>query len=375
MNDIKVAIVHDWLTGMRGGEKCLEVFCEIFPKATLFILIHNKGTVSPAIENMDIRTSFLQKIPGIAKHYRKFLPLFPHAIESFDLSGYDLVLSSSHCVAKGVRTPEKALHICYCYTPVRYVWTFFDEYFSRESGVKKRVIAFFAKRIKKWDLRVNKDVDYFIGISHNVKNRINSYYNREADVIYPPADVEGIEERSSGGDYYLIVSALVTYKKVDLAVKAFNENGKKLLVVGSGGDADHLKSIAKENIEFKGWASDEELKSYYAGCKALIFPGEEDFGIVPVEAQGYGKAVIAYAKGGALETVTPFPDDKATGVFFGEQTPESLNGAIEIFERNKDTFKLGAIKENALRFNRNRFKREIEKYIQNKWEAHISNKF
>ena len=369
MNNIRVAIVHDWLTGMRGGEKCLEVFCELFPDATLFTLLHDKGSVSSVIENMDIKTSFLQKIPGIFRRYRNFLPFFPKAIESFDLSGYDLILSSSHCTAKGVKSPPGALHICYCYTPMRYAWTFFDEYFSSENPLKKWIISKVISRLKKWDIASNKGIDYFVAISDNVKNRIKDIYGRQADVIYPPAEASPDETVYGDEDFYLVVSALVPYKRVDLAVKAFNENGKRLVVIGSGTDLEHLKKISKENIEFLGWAHDEELKKHYAGCSALIFPGVEDFGIVPVEAQAYGKPVIAYAQGGALETVTP-----STGVFFNEQNPAALNKALETFENSRNAFDPAKIKENAQRFNRGRFKREVAEYVEKKWKSHENKK-
>lgn len=376
MNNARVAIVHDWLTGMRGGEKCLEVFCELFPDATLFTLVHNKRSVSPVIEKMYIKTSFLQGLPGVSEKYRSFLPLFPSAIESFDLSGYDLVLSSSHCVAKGAKSPPGALHVCYCYTPVRYAWKFFDEYFSSEHAIKKWFISRVIDRLRKWDLESNKRIDYFIAISDNVKSRIREYYGRDSDIIYPPVDVDahGREvPRKKGEGSYLMVSALVPYKRVDLAVEAFNRSGRPLVIIGTGSDLDRLKRTAGRNIEFKGWAGDEELSEYYSGCRALIFPGEEDFGIVPVEAQLYGKPVIAYGRGGALETIVPFRtgEDNAavSGVFFDAQTPEALNEAVEILENNLDKFDAAAIKLNAARFNRDRFKREIDEYIQLKWRV------
>jgi len=378
MNNIKVALVHDWLTGMRGGEKCLEVFCELFPEATVFTLIHKKGSVSPTIEKMKIQTSFLQNIPGIFKNYRNFLPFYPAAIENFNLGGYDLVLSSSHCVAKGVNAPSNALHICYCYTPMRYAWKFFDEYFAGENKLKRWAISAAVKYLKRWDLRSNKKVDYFIAISDNVKNRIGEFYKREADVIYPPADIDAHAKLGKDEGFYLIVSALVPYKKVDLAVKVFNENGKPLIVIGSGPEFSRLQKESKSNISFRGWASDSELNDYYADCSALIFPGEEDFGIVPVEAQSHGKPVIAYAKGGALETIIPFSEElgmasgaSATGVFFKEQTAASLKEAIETFEKNRSVFDPDIIRDNALKFNRGRFKREIREYIDSKWEFHV----
>lgn len=376
---MKVAIVHDWLTGMRGGEKCLDCFCELFPRATVFTLIHKKGSVSRRIESMDIRTSFLQCVPGIFAGYRNFLPFFPKAIESFDLSGYDLILSSSHCVAKGARVPEKALHICYCYTPVRYAWSFFDEYFESYGPIKKALLKAVMNGIKKWDVAANKGVDYFVAISHNVKNRIKMFYSKDADVIYPPVDV-GIAADGSlterivreEGAFYFVVSALVPYKRVDLAVDAFNASGKRLLVVGTGDREAELKRKAGPGVKFLGWLDEAALASYYEACEAVIFPGEEDFGIVPLEAQGRGKPVIAYGKGGALETVVPLGSSfkEPTGVFFYENTAASLNSAIGEFEKNKSAFAAAALKNNAARFSRERFKEEISSYIKSKCEKH-----
>lgn len=381
MNNIRIAITHDWLTGMRGGEKCLEVFCELFPKATVFTLIHKKGSVSPVIEAMDIRTSYLQHVPGITKNYRNFLPFFPAAIESFDLSGYDLVLSSSHCVAKGVKVPKGALHICYCYTPMRYAWNMFDQYFGREGSLKKYIISRVLEAVKKWDLASNKRVDNFVAISHNVKNRVKFFYERDSDVIYPPVDVAGHEACKKDEGFYLVVSALVPYKKVDLAVRAFNESGKPLVVIGEGSDTAQLRKEASKNVTFLGWTGAEGLKDHYSRCRALIFPGEEDFGIVPLEAQAHGKPVIAFARGGALETVVPLDgsqvtshQSQATGVFFYEQTEKALNEAIGIFEANKDKFDPAAIRQNALKFDRDRFKREIAEYVEAKWRGHEGRK-
>jgi len=381
MNNIKIAIAHDWLTGMRGGEKCLEVFCELYPDATLFTLFHKKGKVSPIIEAMDIRTSYLQKIPGITRNYCNFLPLFTRAIESFDLSGYDLVLSSSHCVAKGIKKKEGSLHICYCYTPVRYAWKFFHEYFSAENPLKRRVIAYYLERFKEWDLEANKKVDYFVAISDNIKNRIREYYSRDADIIYPPVDVlpAGQDEVRNKPGYYLIVSALVPYKRIDLAVEAFDQSGRRLIVIGSGVDLSKLKKRAADNVKFLGWVkSAEEVRDYYSGCRALIFPGEEDFGIVPVEAQYYGKPVIAYGRGGVLETIVPLGEEQhldagrsPTGVYFHEQTVDALNEAVSRFEKNEHVFDPDELKDNARQFNRERFKREIQGYVEEKWQSHI----
>ena len=364
---MKVAIVHDWIMSMRGGEKCLEVFCELFPDATVFTLVHNKGVASETIENMDIRTSFIQNLPKSMSWYRNYLPLFPKAIESFDLSGYDLVLSSSHCVAKGAKIPKGAKHICYCYTPMRYIWFFFNEYFGSENILKRKFISHVAKRLKKWDLKTNKNVDYFVAISDNVKNRIKSIYDRDADVIYPPVDVDNFSISHEDEGFYLIVSALVPYKRIDLAIQGFNKTEKRLVIIGTGNVERELRKKAKPNIQFIGYASPDNLKGFYYNCSAVIFPGEEDFGIVPVEAQACGKSVIAYGKGGVLETVIPLQpiahSPQPTGVFFFEQTPEALIEAIEIFEKNKDKFVPEKIRENSLRFSRNIFKQRIKEYI------------
>lgn len=373
MNKLKIAIVHDWLTGMRGGEKCLEVFCDLFPDATVFTLFHFKGSVSDKIERMDIRTSFLQDFPLARKYYRHYLPFFPKAIESFDLSGFDLILSISHCAAKGIRKPEGAVHICYCLTPVRYAWRFFDEYFSGENFLKHALISFIIKYIKQWDLKANDRVDRFVAISGYIKERIHKCYGRDSEVIYPPVYIP--EELISGAiktaedePYYLVASAIVPYKRIDLAVKAFSKSGKKLVVIGKGSGIEELKAQASENIEFLGWVKDEELIRYYSGCEALIFPGEEDFGIVPLEVQMCGRPVIAYAAGGATETVIPLREDdkgsgQPTGVFFRDQTPESLNEAVNQYEKNKACFKKENMERNASRFGMERYTRQVKDLV------------
>ena len=375
---MKVAIVHDWLTGMRGGENCLEVFCELFPNATLFTLLHNKGSVSNTIEKMDIKTSFIQNMPFSSTKYRNYLPFFPQAIEAFDLSEYDLVLSSSHCVAKGVRVPKKALHICYCYTPMRYAWSSFNDYFGDRSLLQKKIISVIIERLKKWDISKNEMVDFFVAISDNVSNRINKYYKRGADVICPPVDIDRYHLSEKSEDFYLIVSALVPYKRVDIAIKAFNKLKKELVIIGTGNIEADLKKMAGDNIRFLGWLSNDAIADYYSRCKALIFPGEEDFGIVPLEAQACGKPVIAYGAGGVLETIVPANTQSGlstelepTGVFFYEQTEESLFTAIDYFEENLNKFNTKEIRENAIHFDRSIFKKKIKEYIEEKIEARV----
>ncbi len=352
---MKVALSHDWLNGMRGGEKCLEVLCELYPGSPVFTLFHDKGKLSPAIESHPIRPSFLQKFPGVLRHYRSYVPFFAApAIESFDLSGYDLVVSTSHCAAKGIRKAPGAVHVSYCFTPVRYAWALFDDYFGDRDPLSKAVIRGTLERFRRWDAENARRVDRFVAISEHVKKRIRECYGRDSEVVYPPADVDyytpAASEPARSG--YLVVSALVPYKRVDLAVRAFNRLGKPLTVIGSGPELERLRSVAGPSVKLLGWTADAEIREAYRNSRALVFPGEEDFGIVPVEAQACGLPVLAYAKGGALETV-----DEKTGLFFPEQTEDALCETVLAFERR--AFDPAAARANALRFSRARFKREI----------------
>lgn len=378
---MQVAIIHDWLTGMRGGEKVLEVFCEIFPEADIFTLIHIHGSVSLIIEGMRIRTSFLQRMPLAKRRYRSFLPLFPLAVEGFDLSNYDVVLSSSHCVAKGVLTPPSAVHVCYCHTPMRYVWDQYNTYFGgNNKGLAARLLMpVIANYLRMWDVTSSNRVDYFIANSHHVANRIKKYYKRSADVIHAPVDCSFFtpSERHREGDYYLLVSAFAPYKRIDVAVDAFEQLGLPLIIAGSGQEEEQIRGRSKKHVQCVGWQSDESLREYYRGCKALIFPGEEDFGIVPLEAQACGKPVIAFAKGGALETVLGVyathkvgyeymgkQPEAPTGVFFTDQTPASLVAAVRFFEEQKNLFNPLIIRKHAECFDRLVFKEKMKKFIE-----------
>jgi len=360
---MKTAIVHDWLTGMRGGEKVLEVLCELYPAADLITLLYNKGSLSQVIENMNIQTSFIDKLPFKEKKYRNYLPLFPAAIESMNFDKYDLIISSSHCVAKGAKPNKKAIHICYCHTPMRYVWEMYDEYFGKDkAGILTRTaMSIFAPYLRKWDVKTSNRVNFYIANSNFVSERIKNHYNRDADVIYPPVDTSLFQISEKDEDYFLIVSALVPYKMVHLAIDAFNTTGRKLLVVGTGPESEKLKSIAKRNIEFLGWRDNAELADLYAGCRALVFPGIEDFGIVPLEAMACGKPVIAFGKGGALETIINKGTNR-TGVFFYNQTTEDLVKSLISFD--KLLFNPQKIREHALEFDRSLFKRKISNYIK-----------
>ena len=365
MSDLRIALVHDWLTGMRGGEKVLEVFCELYPQATLFTLLHNRGSVSETIEKLKIRSSFIDRLPLKATKYRNYLPLFPRAIESFDFSEFDLILSTSHAVAKGARPAPGALHICYCHTPMRYVWEMYDEYFGpgRAGVLTRAAMSIVAPRLREWDVRSSDRVNLFIANSRNVADRIRQYYRKPADVIHPPVNVNQFVVSEKDEGYYLIVSALVPYKRVDLAIETFNQLGERLLIVGTGPESKRLRSIANKNIQFLGWQNDLELSKLYAGCRALIFPGIEDFGIVPLEAMASGKPVIAFGKGGALETVV---DDSRfpTGLFFREQSVQSLKETMAKFHTSK--FDPLTIRAHAERFARPQFKARIRLYIEQK---------
>ena len=373
---MKVALVHDWLTGMRGGEKCLEVFCELFPEADLFTLLHQPGSVSPQIEARRICTSFLQRLPRITRNYRYFLPLMPRAIESLDLRAYDLVLSSSHCVAKGVRSGG-APHISYCHTPMRYVWDQYEHYFGpgQASPAARAAMALARSWLQRWDVRSSRGVEHFIANSEHVQKRIQRYYDREATVIVPPVDTDFYKPRGlSGEDFFLIVSAFVPYKRLDVAIQAFNRLALPLRIVGGGPGLATLKRMAGPTIEFFGWAPAEELREHYERCQALIYPGEEDFGIIPVEAQAMGRPVIALARGGALETVRPHPHSFATfplqpasvpsGLFFDRPHPESLMEAVQRFRSCARDFDPQEIHRQAQVFGRDRFVRQIRQFLR-----------
>ena len=370
---MKVALVHDWLTGMRGGERCLEAFCELFPEADLFTLLHVPGSVSPAIEQRRVVTSFVQRLPGAFTRYRSYLPLFPAAVNSFDLREYDLILSSSHAVAKSVRVPPRALHVCYCFTPMRYVWDLYGEYFGESAGALTRaVMPPVAALMRRWDRRTAARVHHFVAISRFVADRIRRAYGRVADVIYPPVDVARFHVEETPGDFYLVVSALTPYKRIDLAVMAARQLGRKLVVVGTGPEAHRLQNLAGADVEFLGWRDDEEVAHLYARCRALIFPTLEDFGITPLEAMAAGRPVIAFGQGGALETVVASGGaDPPTGIFFERQTVEHLIGAIREFERDPGRFEPKLLRRRAEAFDRPLFKERIRGYLEERLaEAH-----
>ena len=361
LEGLKVALVHDWLTGMRGGEKCLEVLCELFPDADLYTLLYQKGKLSQNIESRSIRTSFVQHLPFGLKKYRHYLPLFPLAIEQFDLSAYDLIVSSSHCVAKGVRLNNSTYHISYVHTPMRYVWDQFNTYFRqpRTSWPVRIGAELMRPYLQRWDRNTAKRVDTFLCNSNNIRKKILEYYGRESQVIYPPVDLSRFKPGDTKADYYLMVGAFAPNKRVDLAVHAFNKLKLPLKISGSGQDEEYCRSIAGETIEFLGTLSNEKLLELYQQARALVFPGEDDFGITPLEAQACGTPVIAFAAGGVLETVTD-----QTGLFFKEQNVEALVKAVEIMERKWEVFVPEKFQEQLSRFGRGHFKEQMAHAIE-----------
>lgn len=363
---MKLAIVHDYLNQYGGAERVVEVLHELYPDAPIYTSIYTPDTMPSVFREMDIRTSFLQKFPMLNKYFKYYLLFYPRAMEGLDIRGYDVVLSSSSAFAKGVKLDNDVLHICYCYTPTRFVWDY-DNYVKKEEFSKfvTKILPLAIKKIKRWDLSTIKRVDYFIAISNNIKEKIKRFYNRDSVVIYPPVDVPIFHEQTKVEDYFLIVSRLNSYKNIDLVVKAFNNLDLKLKIVGIGPFKKNLENMVRgKNIEFLGKVSDKELVKLYGQCRALIFPGEEDFGITPLEAQASGRPVIVYAGGGALETII----EEETGLFFKENSPRSLVDTINRFIKIEDHFDRKKVRENALKFNKEVFKRELKKYIEQKYE-------
>jgi glycosyltransferase involved in cell wall biosynthesis len=364
-----VALVHDWLTGMRGGERCLEVACELFPDAPLYTLLHVPGSVSPVIERRRIVTSFVQRLPQAPARYRHYLPLFPAAVRGFDLSGFDVVLSMSHCVAKAVRRPAGAVHVSYCFSPMRYIWDLYDDYFGRQAPALTRwLMPPVAAALRAWDRRTD-GVDAFVAISHHIADRIRRVYGRAADVIHPPVDVARFEPSSTIADFYLVVSALVPYKRVDLAIAAAGRLGRRLLVVGTGPEERRLRAQAGSGVEFLGWRPDAEVAALYARCRAVLFPAVEDYGIVPLEAAAAGRPTIALARGGALETMVGLDEGAAppTAVFFHEQTERALADAMLAFEAADHRFDPAALRARAAQFDRPLFRDRLRAYVEGRW--------
>ncbi|MDQ7783605.1 MAG: glycosyltransferase [Desulfomonilaceae bacterium] len=364
--DCRKALVHHWFLNMTGGEKVCEALCEILDAPDMFTILADPAVLSPELQKSSLTTSFVQKIPGALKYHRYYAWMFPVAVELLDLNAYDLVISSDSNTVKGVITRPETCHICYCHSPMRYAWSMYHEYLKNSGPIRTALTSLVMHYLRLWDYSAAGRVDFFACNSTAVRHRIRAYYRRDAKVIHPPCDIERFQVSCRSQDYYLCAGRLVEYKNVALAVGAFSENGMRLVVAGEGPQKEYLKSIAKNNIEIVGWVSDEELSGLYAGCKALIFPGEEDFGIVPVEAQACGKPVIAYGRGGARDTVIP----GKTGLFFTERSPEALKATIAEFESTCDRFDPSAIRDHAERFGRRRFQKEFLEFIQECLDEH-----
>ena len=366
---MKKALIHDWFSTYAGAEKCVESFTNIWDDFEIYSLIDFlKGADRDKIlKGKHAHTSFIQKLPFAKDKYRNYLPLFPLAIEQFDLSGYDVVLSSSHAVAKGVLTHSNQLHIAYVHTPIRYAWDLYHQYL-RESGLDrglKGVLAkYFLHKIRLWDASTANRVDHYVANSRYIARRIKKTYGKPSDVIYPPVDVDKFTLRETKEEFYLTASRMVPYKKIDLIVEAFSQTDKKLLVIGDGPDMAKIRSKAGKNVEFLGFADDETMADLMGRAKAFVFAAEEDFGITPVEAQACGTPVICFGRGGARETVL----DGESGLYFMEQNAKELLAAVAKFEQNYDKFEPAKIRENSLKFSRARFEAEIKSYVEKKYE-------
>lgn len=363
---MKLAIVHDWLTGMRGGEKALEVVCERFPEAELFTLLHVPGAVSPVIERRPIHTSFVQRLPAARRLYRNYLPLFPTAIEQFHFDRFDRVLSLSHCVAKSVVTPGGVPHLCYCFTPMRYAWDQFDAYFGPDKvgRVGSALLRPVMQRMARWDRETSNRPDRYVAISHYVAGRIARYYNRGASVVYPPVDTQFYHPDGTAPEpFALIVSALVPYKRIDLAIEACHLAHLPLKIVGDGPERPALERLAAGRAEFLGRVSNDDIRNLYRRASLVLLPGEEDFGIVPLEAQACGRPVVALKRGGSLETV----HDGVTGVLVDDLSVEAFTDGVATAMQT--TFDTGAIRAYAERFGRERFGDELEALARGPIEA------
>ena len=370
---VKIAIVHEWLSTYAGSEKALEQILALYPDADLYALVDFIPVEQRSfIHGKKAKTSFIQSLPFARTKFRSYLPLMPLAIEQFDLSGYDLIISSSHAVAKGALTREDQLHICYCYTPMRYAWDLYHQYL-RQSGLHRGLKTPFARMvlhyIRLWDRLSSRRADHFIAISHYIARRINKVYGRDADVIYPPVAVDYFVPGSQKEEFYLTASRMVPYKRMDLIVDAFSRTPeRKLVVIGDGPDYRKITAKAGRNIEFLRYQCPEVLRSYMQKARAFVFAADEDFGIVAVEAQACGTPVIAYGKGGSLETVI----DGRTGIFFHDQSADAVQSAVERFEEIRHTFDARQIRIHAEQFGVDRFRKEFKEFVDEALIRHAS---
>ncbi|MFO1154118.1 MAG: glycosyltransferase family 4 protein [Rhodospirillales bacterium] len=369
---MRVALVNEWLEMVGGAEKVFERIINLFPDSDIFSLV---DFLPPGqrqlVLDKPVCTSFIQRLPFAKTKFRSYLPLFPLAAEALDVSGYDVVISNSHAVAKGVLTGPEQVHICYCHTPMRYAWDLREQYLQErnlDKGVKQWVARYVLQQLRLWDIASSRNVDYFIANSHYIAGRIRKFYGREATVIYPPVNIEDYDPQIKKEDFYLTVSRMVPYKRIALIAEAFrNLPGKQLVIIGDGPEMGKVQKAAAgaDNIKVLGYQPDDVMRDHMKRARAFIFAAKEDFGIVPVEAQAFGTPVIAYGEGGAQETVRGLGEDDApTGVFFEEQSVASLVAAIQRFEANKDAFCADFCRNNALRFAPERFSKEFEAFFE-----------
>jgi len=360
---VKIALVHDYLTRLGGAERVLQALCELFPKAPIYTLLYDEAKVGAVFPKSKIITSKLQNLPLLMrKNVKYLLPLIPRTVEDFDFSGFDLVISSSSAFTHGILTPTNTRHICYCHSPMRFAWDWSSEYLQeqRVGGLKRIAIAAILKKIRIWDLAAVDRADTFIANSVNVQRRITKYYRRDSQVIYPPVEVDRFKISKKHEDFFLIVSTLTPYKKIDLAVQLFNKIRKKLVIIGDGPQKDFLKNIAGDTIEILGWQEDDTVADYLGRCRALIFPGEEDFGIMPVEAMACGKPVLAFGRGGVKESVIA----GETGEFFNEPTVASMEDGLARLMMNEKKYNPAVCRNQAEKFSKEVFVKKIKALIK-----------
>jgi glycosyltransferase involved in cell wall biosynthesis len=373
LQNLRVALVHYWLVRRRGGEQVLEALADMFPQADIFTLVLDPASLSGALRHRRIYTSFLQRVPGIRRHYQRFLPLFPLALENFNLEGYDLVISSESGPAKGVITGRRTCHVCYCHTPMRYLWDMYTAYRENAPGgsLGRAFYSIVSHYLRLWDQLSAARVDYFVANSHHVAGRIWKTYRRSAEVIYPPVAVDQYDGGGESREFYLVAGQLIRYKRVELAIAACNNLRRKLVVIGEGDEFGRLSRMAGPTVTMLGWQPDEVLKDHYSRCRAMLFPGEEDFGMTPVEAQASGRPVIAFGRGGVLESVRGYftgdsPCADPTGIFFEESSIQSLSAAILDFESNEKQFSAIKIRAHAQQFSCQRFRSEMSRFLLSK---------
>lgn len=358
---MRIAIVHYWLVGMRGGEKVIESLCRLYPQADIFTHCVDKEQLSPLLKNKTIYTTFINNLPFAIRYYKYYLPFMPLALEQLDLREYDLIISSESGPAKGIIVHSSARHICYCHTPMRYLWDYYHIYLESKGIVTRTIMRPIFHYLRMWDISSSVHPDIILANSYTVAQRVQRCWGRSASVIYPPVELDLFKPTRDVGDYYLCFGQLVEYKRIDLAIKVASETGRKLIVAGDGDAYTKLKQLAGPTVIFIGKIPMEERAKLLAGCRALLFPGEEDFGIVPIEAMASGRPVIAYSKGGASETVS----DGITGFFFHEQTSEALLKAIEYFEKHEHTINPQQLVKHASKFSEAQFHQAFSKVVDN----------